>query len=132
MKKTISLTSCAVTLALMTSSIATPVGISFNIQHFHRMAMPYLKNRIGNYRLNYRPLTSHQALANIQQTGVAAETEIDDNETIPDVGITDFEGEEMSEINTIKRQFDDYGHMRFGRNGRMKKYDEDHHMHFRK
>ncbi|XP_022242867.1 uncharacterized protein LOC111085996 [Limulus polyphemus] len=132
MNKITSLALCAVMLVLMTSSIATPVGMSSNFQHFDRMAMPYLKNHIGSYTLLNRPLTSKQALTNIEQTGSATEMENDENDTVPDVGITDFEGEELSDMDTIKRQFDDYGHMRFGRNGRMKKHDEYGHMYFGK
>ncbi|XP_013782337.1 drosulfakinins-like [Limulus polyphemus] len=128
MKRTTLLTFSAAIFVLMTSSTASPVGVRSNLQNFARMIMPYLKNHVGGHGKHNWPLANKNLFSEKPQM----EIETDGIETMPDVGFTDFEDNELNDMRAIKRQFDDYGHMRFGRSNSMKKYDDYGHMRFGK
>ncbi|KFM72895.1 hypothetical protein X975_11474, partial [Stegodyphus mimosarum] len=76
---------------------------SSQLQRLARLVLPYVGTPAGHHSLALaRSLDGYSSLTRRQ-----GEPEI------MDTGMNDFEDEDAESIN--KRQFDDYGHMRFGR-----------------
>ncbi|XP_076373178.1 uncharacterized protein LOC143258029 [Tachypleus tridentatus] len=128
MKRTILLTFSAVLFVLVTPSTASPVGLRSKFQNFVRMVMPYMKNHVGGHEKHNWLGASKIFFSEKPQRDI----ETDRIEIMPDIGLTDFEDNELNDMRAIKRQFDDYGHMRFGRSNTAKKYDDYGHMRFGK
>lgn len=113
-------TICLLLVVLHLSAAAYP---SSQIQRLARLVMPYVGGNHHSLALA-RSLDSSSSLARRHNN---------DDSSSQDVGATDFEDEDVESIS--KRQFDDYGHMRFGRNAGgvpHKKFDDYGHMRYGK
>uniref|UniRef100_A0A482ZAX7 U21-Austrotoxin-Ht1a_1 n=1 Tax=Hickmania troglodytes TaxID=489260 RepID=A0A482ZAX7_9ARAC len=113
------------TILLLTIPLATsyPPG---QLHRLARLVMPYAGRGEGRHSLTLtRSLYGSSPLTR-RQGGGEGEPEVSD------AGLTDFEDEDTETVS--KRQFDDYGHMRFGRNsgGLHKKFDDYGHMRYGK
>ncbi|XP_054710910.1 drosulfakinins-like [Uloborus diversus] len=109
---------------LMTFQLTT-AGPPGPLQRLARLVMPYVGGPGGRHSLALARSLDTSSLA--RRHGGEAE--------VPDVGLTDFDDEESENV-IGKRQFDDYGHMRFGRStkpeAREKKFDDYGHMRYGK
>ncbi|GFQ77535.1 uncharacterized protein TNCT_388621 [Trichonephila clavata] len=110
-------TVCLLLVALHLSAAAYPPA---QLQRLARLVMPYVG---GNHH--------SLALARSLDSSSLARRHNEDSAS-QDMGATDFEDEDIDGVS--KRQFDDYGHMRFGRNAGMtqKKFDDYGHMRYGK
>ncbi|KAF8764970.1 Callisulfakinin like protein [Argiope bruennichi] len=110
-------TICLVLVVLHLSAAAYP---SSQIQRLARLVMPYVGGNHHSLALA-RSLDASSSLARRHN-----------DDSSQDVGATDFEDEDVDSVS--KRQFDDYGHMRFGRNAGVphKKFDDYGHMRYGK
>ncbi|XP_022246095.1 uncharacterized protein LOC111086652 [Limulus polyphemus] len=131
MRTTIWLAFISVLYLTLPATTSKPTLMSSQLKKIARLVIPYV-NKVRGYAI-LRPGTAEFTVRTSDSTGqTGVKQDDDDNEVLPDAGITDFEDGDLDDLHAPHRRFDDYGHMRFGRSGPAKKFDDYGHMRFGK